>query len=312
LRTRTLVRRLMRSGLAVTRCLWVFSACWALSTAAFNPNGFKNSKAPISLLAGPPVADLTPLATDWSPYFRPHALVCPRGRVFLADEYRVFELSTPHGNVAPYPCDVNGTIADLAADCNATTCWPVVLLEGTPPRVLDCSTGLGRPLLQAYGPAQRMAEKGNGGLYAAHGSRIVRYAWSERREGWSPVWAVANVSSGGGLRALDIADDKLLMFSSNVVQVQDLDSGRDCGTWRLPPEVLGAGCAIEGGASVLLLGHRRRQGPSIGGLGPRVGLTCADLRSQPLDSCSGPTRMGTEPWGCHNLLKQRRLRRETY
>eukprot|EP00445_Apocalathium_hangoei_P074252 CAMPEP_0204157934 /NCGR_PEP_ID=MMETSP0361-20130328/31664_1 /ASSEMBLY_ACC=CAM_ASM_000343 /TAXON_ID=268821 /ORGANISM="Scrippsiella Hangoei, Strain SHTV-5" /LENGTH=807 /DNA_ID=CAMNT_0051113785 /DNA_START=26 /DNA_END=2449 /DNA_ORIENTATION=- len=311
--TRVLVHRLMHSGLLVVQCLWVFSALWALCIATFNPGDFKNSKAIFGQRFRPPVADLTTLKTSWSPYFRPSALVCPRGRVFLADEFRIFELSRDTGTAAPYSCDINGTIEDLTADCDSTGCWPLVLLAGNPSRMLDCSTGVTQSLLQTVGLAQHVALLSYNDLFADLGGQVVRYRWSDHRRAWSPVWAVAQIASGG-LNALDVVDHRLLMFGKGAVEVQDLENGRSCGVWQLPAEVKGAGCAIEGGTAVLLLGQKERaevQG-GVGGLGPGVELMCADLRRSGESPCASSdnggvsAEIGTKVRGCQALLQSQR------
>merc|ERR1712124_57343 len=118
---------------------------------------FKNSMAMVSAWnAGPKVADLTPVPMTFpSPYFQPNALVCPRGMIFLADQYRVFQLRDRDKGVVPFPCDVNGTIADLGASCDNDICWPMVLLHGDPPTVLNCATGEQTTMLQTAASLDR-------------------------------------------------------------------------------------------------------------------------------------------------------------
>merc|ERR1712113_819261 len=99
---------------SVMRSLWLVAVFWAYYKAICG-RGFKNSRALVPI-SGYPLADHSFVDTKWpSPYFQPHALVCPRvDTVFLADQFRVYVLTTDN-TVAPYPCDVNGTIADISA-----------------------------------------------------------------------------------------------------------------------------------------------------------------------------------------------------
>jgi len=255
MKTTALVRHLMHRGRVVIQCLWTVSVGWACYKAIFDGK-FKNSKAPLQQPppAGPPVAGLTVLAiTSPSPYFKPHAVVCPKGRVFLADRFRVFEITSDRESVVPYPCNVDGRIADITSLCNATACWPIVLLEQSPKAVLDCSTGQRYPLLQTDVFASRFAEHDNNTLIAAHNGQVVQYEWSKHRGGWAPSWVVADV--GASLDAMDAIGRFILLFRPGSVEVQDVSTGAICGVWELPPKLSGAGCAMPGARAVLLLGH---------------------------------------------------------
>jgi len=260
--TTAIVRRMVCYGGFVVRCLWFVSVVWSLNKAGSN-HGFKNSKSIIPAIpVGPPVAGISVLPTRWpSPFFKPHALVCPKGRVFLADEFRVFELDKDSMQVTPFPCEVNGTIADIASDCDDTSCWPVVLLKGVPPKVYDCGEQLEEVMRQADTPAQRFSTRGQKTLYVAHGHRVIEYGWSRKRDGWVPHWDVVTLGAGG-LDAMDVVKNRLLLFrtqdertpgSGSSVELVSLDSGEPCGVWELPPALMGAGCAEENGANVLVL-----------------------------------------------------------
>merc|ERR1712216_804157 len=106
-------------------------------------------------------------------------------------------------------------------------------------------------------------------LFMAQESRVIEHAWSERRNAWQPSWVVADVRNGP-LQALDVdmSARRLWVFTKGFVTLQDLSSGQSCGTWELPPEVQGAGCARPGGKSLLLLGSADGS----------HGLLCAELR----------------------------------
>jgi len=93
------------------------------------------------------------------------------------------------------------------------------------------------------------------------------------------------------------------MVQKNKVQMQDLASGGACGVWELP-QVVGAGCAVKGGAAMLLLGSDERSDPSgVGGLGPPMGLMCAELRGE--HKC-GKLAADGEGW-CRTLANNRRM-----
>lgn len=264
------VRQVVIWGFFVVRTLWAISVVWAFWKAlTCGPNGFKNNNAVhLPFHRGPPVAFTEKLSWEWpSPFFRPHALVCPRHMVFMADEFRVFELSK--GKVLPHDCEVNGTIADLAADCDHTGCWPVVLLRGSPPMLYDCKTRRKEVLLQTGDSADRFATGRRGQdelLYVAHRGadnqgRVVQYFWSNGRMGWAPEWGVVNIGPSG-LDAMDVVHSRLLLFrtedartpgSGSSVEILSLNSGRTCGLYELPPGIVGAGCSKGDGNTVLIL-----------------------------------------------------------
>lgn len=265
-------------GMGVLNLLWLSAFIWAVC-GAVNGMDFKNDQAVWRTLPeGPPIAQLHKLQLrSPSPYFQPHALVCPREQVFLADKYRIFELQgglldagsgknivttfTYNGK----PCDVNGTIADIAATCNAESCWPVVLIHGSPglpPQILDCSVVKQYPLLQSETAATRLATRATSEVghldrvFTVNGGEVIEYSWSERRGGFAPLWSVASTSDN--ILAIDVVGDTLFMFHSDgIVESQDLDKGTICGQWALPQSdrdrILGGGCAYEKGSSVLIL-----------------------------------------------------------
>lgn len=255
-RARRVPTRMLGCGMAVIRLLWICAFVWAVYGAIFGMD-FKNDKAMAQWLpAGPPVANVEPLAMlPPSPYFKPHALTCPRGRVFLADEFHVFELDSATSQVELFQCAINGTIADLTARCEGETCWPVVLLKGTPPKVVDCANGMESPLLQTTQPAKALAARASGALdtvFAAHDHDVIEYRWSPVRQGWEPWWRV--MQDPGGVKAVDVTSDQLLIFhEQGTLEAQDYQTGKLCGVWQLPSSLIGAGCAVNGGTSVLVL-----------------------------------------------------------
>lgn len=88
------------------------------------------------------------LEVRWpSPHFDPKALACgPSGRVFVADEFRVFELIA--GIPRPLTCNLTRVIADISLVCAVSECKPLVLTAGPAPEVVDCIAGRAWPLLQ--------------------------------------------------------------------------------------------------------------------------------------------------------------------
>jgi len=281
-----LAARLMRLGHLVVTGLWLLFLCWSIYKGWIG-KGFSNKlavwKQPIT---GPPVAGVVKLPAIWpSPFFEPHSVVCPRGQIFFGDAFRVFELinwNNPDldNRVIPYPCDVGDErIADVAADCNATACWPVVLLEGKlhEPDILDCATGRKFYLNQKHDAAVRYAQQNHSVSYAAaQNGEVVQYWWSADKGAWSPRWQVAHVGHGN-LKAIDIIDDRLLIFRQKTVEVRHILDGKVCGVWDLPKDVKGAGCAMAGGTAVLLLSFgQEKEGVDQSG----VELTCAQLRGK--------------------------------
>ena len=279
--------QMLRRGTMVVNFLWSCAFLWALYGAWFGMD-FKNSKAAVPTWSeSPPLLEVSSeTMASPSPFWKPHALVCPRNQVFVADRYHVYELRSNNTKVERYPCTVNGTIADVAAACNKETCWPVVLLQGVPPLVLDCSTGRQDPLLQTTSDAGRLAtnaDRENSGmlqtLLATMGDKmIVQYGWSVAREAWEPLWDIENT---GGVLAMDLVKDRLLVFHrGGYLQAQDITSGRLCSTWEFDSTdaVIGGGCGNEDHSSILILVKKGR------------GTSLMRARLPSLDQCSGSSK----------------------
>lgn len=251
---------MLQRGLIVLCVLWMSGFLWALYGSIWGMD-FKNSMAMMpEWKEEPQIAELSPVPIVYpSPYFQPHAIVCPRGSFFLADKYRVFEI-LDSSRVVPFPCAVNGTISDLAATCDGEKCWPVVLLRGDPPTVLDCQTGEQRTLLQTTASFDHVSAQISGALntvYAANEDTVVQYHWQEKRNGWAPFWDVARVE--GGLKTMDVMDHLLLLFTgAGSLVVQNLETGERCGVWGMPPTLMGAGCGLQASESILVLVRNRQ------------------------------------------------------
>jgi len=250
-------------GTLVISAFWTFALVWALH-GAFYGMDFRNSKAAVSMWQdGPPLLEVS--ATDMaspSPFWSPHALVCPRNQVFIADRYRVYELKDNKSTVVVYPCSVNGTIADISATCDTTHCWPIILVHGTPSLVVDCKSGIHSPLLQSSGEAQRIATSRNASassgalrtLVATIRDKVIsQYGWSMERDGWQPLW---DIQESVGVLALDLVDNRLLIFyRGGFLQAKDIRTGGNCGRWALPSSdrIMGGGCGNKETDSMLLL-----------------------------------------------------------
>lgn len=250
-------------GTLVISAFWTFALVWALH-GAFYGMDFRNSKAAVSMWQdGPPLLEVS--ATDMaspSPFWSPHALVCPRNQVFIADRYRVYELKDNKSTVVVYPCSVNGTIADISATCDTTHCWPIILVHGTPSLVVDCKSGIHSPLLQSSGEAQRIATSRNASassgalrtLVATIRDKVIsQYGWSMEKDGWQPLW---DIQESVGVLALDLVDNRLLIFyRGGFLQAKDIRTGGNCGRWALPSSdrIMGGGCGNKETDSMLLL-----------------------------------------------------------
>uniref|UniRef100_A0A7S4RMI7 Uncharacterized protein n=1 Tax=Alexandrium monilatum TaxID=311494 RepID=A0A7S4RMI7_9DINO len=274
---RTLPDIMLCRGLLILMLLWVSALFWALSNAC--SQDFEDSRewpSWLNFLADHPIGVLEVenfVFQRPSPYFQPHAVTCPiAGKFFMADRFRVFDLpeaeadGTP-GRPRPFPCDVKGTIADIAAICDGEgECWPVVLLDGTPSQVFDCKRNETWNLLQVSTPASRVATMGPSSdkvgldtLFASEGGKVVQYRRSVHRHGYAPEWVVQDYNTD--VLALDVVGSRLVVFKSNsLVEYQDLDTGALCGRWRIPSDrkVIGGGCAR--GSTIHILA---REGHSI-------------------------------------------------
>ncbi|CAE7212039.1 PRCP [Symbiodinium pilosum] len=258
-------------GTMVISAFWCLALLWALH-GAFYGMDFKNSKAAVEMWdTGPPLLEVSSMKmASPSPFWSPHALVCPRNQVFIADRYRVYEMSHNNSKVTVYPCPINGTIADISATCDDTVCWPIILVHGTPSMVVDCNSKISSPLLQSSGEARRIATsrhadaKRGGALQTLIATLqdkvILEYGWSIERSGWQPLW---DIQETVGVLALDLVEDRLLIFyRGGFLQAKDIRTGDDCGRWALPnaQTVIGGGCGNKETNSMLVLAKLRRGG----------------------------------------------------
>jgi len=248
--------KMLLCGLLVLGLLWFFAFIWALYSV-HTGNMKYNNKHSIFEWSHPNLIQLKqPLHIGSpGPYFQPHAITCPKPSViFLADRFRVWRIST-EGSRLPVPvdtqCNITGTIADVAARCENGECWPVVLLNEAPPRIFDCSKNETWELWQNPGTAKYLATNSSQNvnqlesLFVSEDKEVIKYSWDTSRKGYAPHWIVSQ-SSGPKVLGLDVVNNHLLSFQDNgEVVVTYLESGRVCGTWKVPEtdHMIGGGCA---------------------------------------------------------------------
>jgi len=236
---------------------------------------------------------LAPTAThevlmDWpSRHFRPHALACTGGRIFAADEFRVFELEdaipvsggtlSGPGQTKPLACALAGAIVHIAAACdNATGCRPLVLVRDGlgDTHIVDCARGNALMLSAGRGASHVAEDHGRGGLFVMfHDGRLVEYERSPSRRGiLQPLWEVEQFVPGSILAMQLHPDTKLLIFRRSwnrdgaFVQARDLDASEAWVSWALPrtlPPIL-AGCALVATETMLaILSTRGLEGHNL-------------------------------------------------
>lgn len=260
----------VRGALVLSASLWF---CIFVTTvlAQIELNPFRYA---LPIMSAEQLPVLWPLgASLW-----PTSLACARDDVFVATRYRVFRVPMDGGTAVEEPCLLDGPIMDVAAACNGTRCWPLVLLEGGR-EVVDCKSAQSLRLLQERTPAERISLHGasadeplGGVMLAKHGSDLVEYSWAAARNGWAPQWRRGAVEEGPV--DLDLGRGRLFLFGmekyldgtanfSNFIEVRNLTSERRLGKWKLPqwklPHGYGsvvAGCHAGDNKVLLLLDGR--------------------------------------------------------
>eukprot|EP00931_Biecheleriopsis_adriatica_P026515 TRINITY_DN16135_c0_g1_i1.p1 TRINITY_DN16135_c0_g1~~TRINITY_DN16135_c0_g1_i1.p1 ORF type:complete len:828 (+),score=140.67 TRINITY_DN16135_c0_g1_i1:138-2621(+) len=304
--------------------LWLVAALWALNKV-YHGYSFSNHNCPIDPL-GEKISAAEPLSVVWpSPYFRPRAMATGSwlskpdhvalvqrradkvasakaahngtanttghigwsSRLFVADRFRIYEMSEKYQTSTLQPCNISDTIADIAAVCGALgTCSLRVLLQTETPAVADCATGQVQQLLQSpKAAASHFTAVGDDALLVAHGSDIIRYEWSKEREAWLP--AVAVIERSGKKTKSEVAisatEDRLLMVDHDdqkLLQIRDLSTGKLCGTWRIPADAIGA--AMHDARVLVLTRGDSGEGVHAGEVGPS-GLSVLEI---PDDKCN--------------------------
>jgi len=207
---------------------------------------------------------LTELPAAWpSPRFKPRSLACGRdGRCYVANEFLIFEVMLSQqepemeSTFTHVPCNVTGTIHDLAVACdNVGKCRPLALAGIDTATVVDCA---GLELEHELNDAKLLATLDGETIFATSGRTVIQHARRERpHTGWFPLWPVADVRADS-LAAIDIVSNagKLVLFGNEgSVQVKNLDTGIVCGTW-LPQDrtlQLLSGTVLASGDSHLAL-----------------------------------------------------------
>jgi len=274
--------------------MWIMAFAWAVDGACTDAMDFQNSQAwwkmhETGQHSGSPQlqeSDDRTINVLWpSPHFKPRHLACSNSHIYLADQFRVFEMEPDirwptdnvQHNLTNIPCQITGPIGDVASECVGGSCKPTVLLRGADnenSRVVNCESGEAVPLLQALGQAELMASKTADTLLVAHGTEVVEY--EKTRRGWLPRWSVAQ--SDTKLKALDSKQGRLLlMFSEGVLDVRDLDKGISCGRWSIPQGVI-SGCTWTHKNVAMVLIRRPGHAPSL-----------EKLRLPQLENCGFPS-----------------------
>lgn len=275
--TRLTVFRSMCFSHAVSSLAWFVLMCWSLGAFSL-PFVFP------SRYIMPSTASVETLPATWpSPIFQPRSMGCGAGgrAVFVADDYRVFEW-TSDGVMRPVACSLGRPILDVAAECDGSDCWPLVLTQGEVPEVVNCSSGHTHQFIQAVGPTTHLAADdtfifaSQAGALTEHVREASRFIDGYLRPGGlRPSQRLAAMPPGSAVRSVDVATTasglrRLFVFRGDEqrrtasVEVRELPSAtaaaaapHEAGSalWRLPsglPALVG-GCAEADGASALAI-----------------------------------------------------------
>jgi len=269
---------MLLSGLLVIGLLWLSALIWAVYSECSGTMKFKNKTSflPFAWLRPNQLYTIDPLnIRSPGPYFQPHAITCPKPEfLFLADRFRVWQINVTNysSDSSDLPkhvhCDINGTIADIASRCDKSKCWPVVLLNEAPPRLVDCSRNETRELRQDPGNVRNLATDSSKNehtleaLYVSeNNTEVIKYVFDGN--GYAPHWVVSK-SPGRKILGLDVVENHLLSFQDNgEVVLTDLESGLGCGTWIVPKtdQMIGGGCAdFNNTAHILVKGRHYKEG----------------------------------------------------
>lgn len=209
-----------------------------------------------------PSAVVTELPAKWpKENIDANSISCTGGEVFVATSYSILQLS--EGAFEEADCGHDGVFLDVASTCDrrGRNCWPLALMSpsaGGFPRILDCSSQTEVQLLQQKEAAERLALRprdamGNGGIaLTMQGGRLQEYAWDEEKTVWVPHWR-HRIEEDLNIVAIDTAGFNVFKFGSlkpynfSVVRVENLETGKTLGTWRIPysPKLL-SGCSLSG------------------------------------------------------------------
>mmetsp|Transcript_97187 Transcript_97187/g.173142 ORF Transcript_97187/g.173142 Transcript_97187/m.173142 type:complete len:730 (-) Transcript_97187:132-2321(-) len=198
-------------------------------------------------------------------------LSCSGSDMFISTKFSIFRFSEETEEWNNVHCSREGPIIDIASTCDirGRYCWPLALMHNnsdqddtiSSAKIVDCDTQEEIQLLQEEHPPRQFAlravggGRGNGTLLASHKDSIVHYHWSPDELGWVPIWEQA--TDEYSIRQMDIVGNYGIKFASlhipdtgddsnmSVVQIRDLNTGSEVGTWRIP----GLTASIAGGCS---------------------------------------------------------------
>jgi len=257
------VRRAMRRALLVAVCIYsvlTFRGMLRLGREIYN---WRHLPPPLQFATQ---SLEWPVAWHSAPFFKPHALACAGHRIFLADQFHVFELEDRQ-NLRRI-CNVQQPIKDITTSCRDDRCHPVLLVpdvsasdsdERIALELLDCEDGEKStklsPTIAAVDHANLYYNHDNEQvLVTAHGDELVR----NRKSGdaWEPEWTIGDVVSES-LRGLSADPDFTMLFSTANVQVRSATSRASIGKFLVPSSIgnLSAGCRIPGSLNALSLSY---------------------------------------------------------
>jgi hypothetical protein len=201
----------------------------------------------------------------------PTALAVAGNKAFAANKYQVFEFPLNGGEASQVQCKLTATIADVIAQCDdAGDCWPLVLLGGSSPKIVDCRTGQETPLLHEAAKSafpRHVARRpdSDDSMVAVLGTGAVVKYGSAQADQWSPLRKMAQLDSdavqGEGFD-FDYWADRLFLverhtsgqYASSRMRVLNLQSLEPVGEWIVPRQYgqLSAGSAITRDTLLLL------------------------------------------------------------
>ncbi|CAJ1353440.1 unnamed protein product [Effrenium voratum] len=185
-------------------------------------------------------------AVQWpSPIFDAHGMACAGGRVWLANEFGLFELSQGEsgGELRPWACPVQEAIQDVTVDCSSGTCWPLVLDKTG--HLVNCS---GNATASAVGHSSSVA-MGFGGLYLQQGPKILHPA------------SHLEMAHAPNLRTFDVLknEDVIFLFQPHAVEMQTNSSHS---SWSLR-STLRTACAVDRSTILALLQEDEERLPQL-------------------------------------------------
>eukprot|EP00933_Yihiella_yeosuensis_P080865 TRINITY_DN9437_c1_g1_i2.p1 TRINITY_DN9437_c1_g1~~TRINITY_DN9437_c1_g1_i2.p1 ORF type:complete len:842 (-),score=111.89 TRINITY_DN9437_c1_g1_i2:41-2566(-) len=222
--------------------------------------------------------------------FRPTAVACAHGHIFVSDGFRIQEVFNNAGPAKPVSCpSLTRKITDLSVSCDAGShdCWPMALVSssdsnaGPAGSVVDCRGGRPQPLYQDDTPAEFITIfTGDLGLKNATAAdlivgrkgELVSFEFSDLDGAWRPATHMGKVSfmtelggldsrplrDGEQLRALSSKGRDVMLLRDVVhsrprLEIRDGLTMRLKGQWLLPENIENIQGGCDEGASLLVL-----------------------------------------------------------